>query len=106
MRGIRDDFAKYQEAGVTVLGTSPDPVQKLEQFKSVENLPFDLLSDEGHKIAEKYGVWVEKSMYGRKYWGIERTSFLIDAEGRIEKIFRKVKPKTHNAQVLAAIFNS
>ena len=106
MRGIRDDFAKYQEAGVTVYGASPDPVQKLERFRDVENLPFNLLSDEDHQVAEQYGVWVEKSMYGRKYWGIERTSFLIDAEGRIEKIFRKVKPKTHSAQVLAAIDNT
>lgn len=100
---LRDDIAKYQNAGVVVIGISPDPVKKQAQFKTKENLPFMLLADENHEVAEKYGVWVEKSMYGRKYWGAERTSFLIGADGTIEQIFRKVKPKEHNAQVLAAL---
>lgn len=100
---LRDDIAKYQNAGVVVIGISPDPVKKQAQFKNKENLPFMLLADEVHEVAEKYGVWVEKSMYGRKYWGAERTSFLIGADGTIEQIFRKVKPGEHNAQVLAAL---
>ncbi len=85
------------------MGVSPDPVTRLTKFKEKENLPFTLLSDETHTVAEAYGVWVEKKMYGRKYWGIERTSFLIDTAGNIETIFRKVKPKLHNQQVLSAI---
>jgi peroxiredoxin Q/BCP len=88
------------------MGISPDPVERLAKFKAKEDLPFRLLSDENHEVAEKYGVWVEKSMYGRKYWGNERTSFLIDSEGRIERIFRKVKPATHSEQVLAALAES
>ena len=73
------------------------------KFKAKENLPFILLSDEAHTVAEQYGVWVEKSMYGKKYWGVERTTFVIDPTGRIERIFRKVKPETHSEQVLAAL---
>ena len=75
----------------------------MAQFKEKENLPFTLLADEDHQVAEMYGVWVEKSMYGRKYWGVDRTSFLIGPDGTIEKIFRKVKPKTHSEQVLSAL---
>lgn len=88
---------------MVVLGISPDPVEIQAEFRRKENLPFHLLADVEHAVAEKYGVWVEKSMYGRKYWGNERTSFLIDAAGKIEKIFRKVDPKTHSEQVLAVI---
>ena len=102
-QGIRDDFQKYQDAGVVVLGVSPDSVARLVKFKEKENLPFTLLADENHEVATMYDVWVEKSMYGRKYWGIERTSFIIDAAGNIETIFRKVKPKEHNQQVLSAL---
>jgi len=102
-QGLRDDFAEYQSADVTVIGISPDSVKRQAKFKEKESLPFVLLADENHEVAEKYGVWVEKSMYGRKYWGNERTSFLIDAEGRIEKILRKVKPKTHSEQILACV---
>jgi peroxiredoxin Q/BCP len=100
---LRDDFSKYETAGVTVIGISPDSVKRQAKFKEKESLPFVLLADENHEVAEKYGLWVEKSMYGRKYWGVDRTSFLIDAAGNIEQIFRKVKPKQHNAQVLAAL---
>jgi len=102
-QGIRDDFQKYQDAGVVVLGVSPDSVARQAEFKEKENLPFTLLADENHEVAIQYGVWVEKSMYGRKYWGVERTSFIIDAVGNIETIFRKVKPKEHNQQVLTAL---
>jgi len=86
-----------------VLGVSPDSVARQAEFKEKENLPFTLLADENHEVAIQYGVWVEKSMYGRKYWGVERTSFIIDAVGNIETIFRKVKPKEHNQQVLTAL---
>ena len=86
-----------------VLGVSPDSVARLVKFKEKENLPFALLADENHEVAMQYGVWVEKSMYGRKYWGIERSSFIIDEAGNIETIFRKVKPKEHNRQVLTAL---
>jgi peroxiredoxin Q/BCP len=88
---------------VKVLGISPDSVERQAQFKEKEQLQFNLLADVEHEVAEKYGVWVEKKMYGRTYWGNERTSFLIDAEGKIERIFRKVKPQEHSGQVLAAI---
>ncbi len=86
-----------------VLGVSPDSVKRQAKFKEKENLPFILLADEDHAVAEKYGVWVEKSMYGQKYWGVDRTTFIIGPDGHLEKIFRKVKPKTHNEQVLAAL---
>ena len=86
-----------------VLGVSPDSVKRQAKFKKKESLPFTLLSDEQHEVAETYGVWVEKSMYGRKYWGVERTTFLIDPKGHVEKIFHKVKPETHSEQVLAAL---
>lgn len=88
---------------MVVLGISPDSVKRQAKFKEKESLPFTLLADENHEVAEMYSVWIEKSMYGRKYWGVDRTSFIIDAGGNIETIFRKVKPKEHNAQVLAAL---
>lgn len=102
-QNLRDDFSKYQETGVVVIGISPDSVKRQAKFKDKEDLPFMLLADETHEVAERYGVWVEKSRYGRTYWGVERTSFLIDTEGNIEQIFRKVKPGEHSAQVLAAL---
>lgn len=88
---------------MVVLGISPDSVKVQAKFKAKEKLPYSLLADENHEVAEKYGVWVEKSMYGKKFWGVERTTFLIDAKGAIEKIFRKVKPDTHSEQILAAL---
>lgn len=89
-----------------VIGVSPDSVERQAKFKQKENLPFILLADENHEVAEKYGVWVEKSRYGKKYWGNERTTFLIDADGSIDRIFRKVQPQTHSEQVLSAISGS
>ena len=86
-----------------VIGVSPDSVKRQAQFKAKENLPFILLADEAHEVAEKYGVWVQKSLYGKKFWGVERSTFIIDPTGHIERIFRKVKPKTHSEQVLAAL---
>ena len=86
-----------------VVGVSPDSVKRQAKFKAKENLPFTLLADENHEVADLYGVWVEKSMYGKKFWGVERSTFLVDPEGVIQQIFRKVKPKTHSEQVLAAL---
>ena len=100
---LRDDYPLYQEAGAVVIGVSYDSVGDIAKFKARDKLPFILLADENHEVAEKYGMWVEKSNYGKKYWGIERTTFLIDAGGVIEKIFHKVKPETHSEQVLAAL---
>jgi peroxiredoxin Q/BCP len=88
---------------VVVLGVSPDSVERQAEFKAKENLPFRLLSDEAHEVAETYGVWVEKTMYGKKYWGNERTSFIIGPDGKVEKVFRKVKPETHSELVLSAL---
>jgi peroxiredoxin Q/BCP len=78
---------------------SPDSVRKHQNFKKANDLPFILVSDPTHAIAESYGVWVEKSMFGRKYWGNERTTFVIDRNGRIKKIFRSVKPEGHAEEV-------
>jgi thioredoxin-dependent peroxiredoxin len=101
--GVRDHRDQYAELGATVLGVSPDPVKPIAKFVEQEQLNFTLLSDADHKVAEEYGVWAEKSMYGRTYWGNERTTFLIDADGKISHIFRKVKPAEHDALVLAGL---
>ncbi|MBI4891171.1 MAG: thioredoxin-dependent thiol peroxidase [Acidobacteria bacterium] len=100
---FRDGFPRFQAADAVILGVSPDPVARLAKFKEKYNLPFTLLADEDHAAAEKYGVWVEKSQYGRTYMGVERSTFIIDTEGRIARIFRKVKVDGHDAQVLAAL---
>jgi thioredoxin-dependent peroxiredoxin len=86
-----------------VLGVSPDPVKTQAKFKQTESLPFTLLADEQHAVAETYGVWVEKTNYGRKYWGVARTTFIIGPDGRIDKILHKVDPKTHSDQVLKTL---
>lgn len=101
--GVRDRRGDYQRAGAVVLGVSPDPVAKLEKFADKHGLAFALLSDEDHHVAELYGVWVQKSMYGRTYFGNERTSFVIGPEGRIAAVLRKVKPAQHDELVLAAL---
>ncbi|HET9719598.1 MAG TPA: thioredoxin-dependent thiol peroxidase [Solirubrobacteraceae bacterium] len=101
--GIRDHRDDYERAGAVVLGVSPDPVGRLAKFAEKYGLPFTLLSDEGHQVAESYGVWVEKSMYGRTYMGNERTSFLIASDGRIKQVLRKVKPAEHDQLVLGAL---
>ena len=85
------------------MGISPDSVKAQARFKLKQELPFTLLADVEHKAAEDYSVWVEKSMYGRKYMGIERSTFLIGPDGKIRKIFRKVKPAGHAAEVLEAL---
>lgn len=101
--GVRDRKADYAEAGAVVLGVSPDPVAKVKKFHEKYSLDFPLLADEEHSVAEAFGVWVEKSMYGRKYLGNERTTFIVDSEGKIAAVLRKVKPAEHDQQVLAAL---
>lgn len=99
--GLRDEMPRFQDADAVVLGVSPDPVSSHQAFKSKYDLNFPLLADEDHQVAEAYGVWKEKSMYGRTYMGIERSTFVIDAEGIVEAAWRRVRPKTHSAKVLA-----
>jgi peroxiredoxin Q/BCP len=98
--GVRDRTAEYDAADAVVLGLSPDPPAKLRKFADKHGLAFTLLSDEDHGVAERYGVWVEKSMYGKRYWGNERTTFVIDPEGRVRSVLRKVKPGEHDDRVL------
>ena len=100
---LRDQFPRFSGADATVLGVSPDDVRSHAKFRAKYDLPFTLLADTEHAVAERYGVWVEKSMYGRRYWGNERTTFLIGADGRIARVFRKVKPAGHAAEVAAAL---
>ena len=101
--GIRDRSGEYESAGAVVLGVSPDKPKALKKFADKYGLPFTLLSDAEHKTAEDYGVWAEKSMYGRTYWGNERTTFIIDGDGKIAHVFPKVSPKTHDDVVLEAL---
>src|SRR6185312_16388288 len=101
--GIRDHRADYEAIGATVLGVSPDPVKAVKKFHDKQSLSFTLLADEDHAVTELYGVWVEKSMYGRTYMGNERTTFVIDAEGVITDVLRKVKPAEHDNLVLGAL---
>ena len=100
---FRDQSAAYAVADTVVVGVSPDPVKAQAKFRTKFDLPFTLLADEEHAVAEKYGVWVEKSMYGKKYMGVERSTFVINKDGKIAKIFAKVKPAGHAAEVLAAL---
>ncbi len=102
---FRDHIQLFHNKDVVVLGISPDSVQSHKKFQEKYNLPFDLLSDESKKVLEKYGVWKEKSMYGKKYFGVERTTFIIDEKGKIKKIFPKVKVDGHIKQVLEALEN-
>ena len=100
---FRDQFPGFQQAGAVVLGVSPDPVKSHEKFARKFSLPFPLLADEDHRIAEAYGVWGEKVFMGRKYLGVHRVSFLIGGDGRIRAIWPSVKPEQHPAEVLAAL---
>jgi thioredoxin-dependent peroxiredoxin len=101
--GIRDRSGEYEAAGAVVLGVSPDEPKDLKKFADKYGLPFTLLSDAEHKVADDYGVWAEKSMYGRTYWGNQRATFIIDAGGKIAHVFPKVSPKTHDDVVLEAL---
>lgn len=101
--GFRDAWRKLRRRGTTVLGVSRDDVKAHRKFAAKHALPFPLLADDEHAIAQAYGVWVEKSMYGKKYFGIARTTFVIDAEGVITHVFEKVKVTGHAEAVLAAL---
>ena len=101
--GVRDHREDFREAGAVVLGVSPDPVARVKRFHDKYDLGFTLLADEDHAVAESYGVWVEKSMYGRKYWGAQRATFVIDPDGIVAQVIPKVSPATHDQQVLEAL---
>jgi len=100
---IRDRSAEYAAAGVKVVGVSPDPVGKVKRFHDKQSLNFTLLADADHAVSEDYGVWVQKSMYGRKYMGAQRSTFIIDRDGVIRHVIEKASPKTHDDEVLKAI---
>ena len=102
-RGIRDAWGEFAERGAVVLGVSPDSPKKHAKFREKYYLPFTLLADEDHAVSETYGVWVEKSFAGKKYMGVERSTFVIGADGNVVKVMRKVKPDTHADDVLAAL---
>jgi peroxiredoxin Q/BCP len=101
--GIRDHTADYDEIDARVIGVSPDPVAAVRKFADKYDLGFTLLADEDHTVADAYGTWGEKSMYGKTYMGVQRATFIIDADGRIAKVFPKVSPKTHDDVVLEAL---
>ena len=101
--GIRDHSADYDAAGATVLGVSPDPVKDVKKFHGNQSLNFTLLADEGHAVADLYGTWGEKSMYGKTYMGVQRATFIIDADGKVAHVIPKASPKTHDDEVLAAL---
>jgi thioredoxin-dependent peroxiredoxin len=100
---FRDEHAAFKKKGGVVLGVSPDDAKSHTKFIEKFSLPFPLLSDTDHKIAEAYNVWVEKSMYGKNYMGVERSTFVIGPDGKLTAIYRKVKPAEHTAEVLAAL---
>jgi len=100
---IRDGWAAFQRAGAVVLGVSPDKEASHAKFKAKYDLPFTLLADTDHAVSEAYGVWGEKSFAGRKYMGVERSTFVIGADGDVVKVMRKVDPKTHAGDVLALL---
>ena len=103
--GIRDAYGDFASRGAVVLGVSPDAESSHAKFKQKYSLPFTLLADREHEVAERYGVWVEKNSYGQKKMGVERSTFLIDGEGNVAKVMRRVKPDTHAAEVLSALPN-
>ncbi len=101
--GIRDSYDEFEQRGAVVLGISPDSETSHVKFKEKYGLPFTLLADPEHKVAEEYDVWKQKSFAGKKYMGVERSTFLIDSEGKIARVMRRVKPDTHAEEVLAAL---
>ncbi|MCU0365042.1 MAG: thioredoxin-dependent thiol peroxidase [Ignavibacteriaceae bacterium] len=100
---FRDEFPKFDKMKAEIIGVSIDSVESHKKFANKYKLPFYLLSDEKKEVVAKYGVWKEKNMYGKKYMGIERTTFIINSEGRISKIFPKVKVEEHNNEVMEAL---
>jgi thioredoxin-dependent peroxiredoxin len=101
--GVRDHLPAYEEAGAVVIGVSPDPVKAVKKFHDKQGLNFTLLADADHGVCDLYGVWAEKSRYGRTYWGAQRSTFVIDPEGTVATVIPKVSPKTHDDVVLAAL---
>jgi peroxiredoxin Q/BCP len=101
--GIRDTYGEFEAAGAVVLGVSPDDETSHVKFREKFGLPFTLLADPDHRVAEEYGVWVEKQRSGRTYMGVERSTFVIDADGAVKRIMRNVKPETHANDVLAVL---
>jgi peroxiredoxin Q/BCP len=101
--GVRDHRLDYEKAGAVVLGISPDPVAKVKKFHDREGLNFALLADEDHAVAESYGVWVTKSLYGRSFLGNERTTFIVGPDGKVAEVLRNVKPAEHDELVLRAL---
>jgi thioredoxin-dependent peroxiredoxin len=101
--GIRDSYEDFEKNGAVVLGVSPDEESSHVKFKQKYGLPFTLLADPEHEVANEYGVWGERKYMGKTYWGVERSTFLIDENGRVSKVMRRVKPDTHADQVLAAL---
>jgi thioredoxin-dependent peroxiredoxin len=101
--GVRDHLPDYEEAGAVVLGVSPDPVKAVKKFHEGQGLNFRLLADEDHAVCEQWGVWGEKSMYGRTYWGAARATFVIDEGGIVVQVIPKVSPKTHDEVVLKTL---
>jgi peroxiredoxin Q/BCP len=103
---FRDDYSAYQQAGVTILGVSPDTPKSHARFKAKFGLPFPLLADVDHKVCELYGVWGLKKFMGKEYDGVFRTTFIIDAQGKIARVFENVKPAEHSVEVLDALKDS
>jgi peroxiredoxin Q/BCP len=101
--GVRDHLPNYAEAGAVVIGVSPDPVRAVKKFADEQALDFTLLADEDHAVCERYGVWAEKSMYGRRYWGALRATFVIDPDGTVRHVILRVTPRTHDDEVLAVL---
>ena len=101
--GVRDHLPAYEQTGAVVLGVSPDPVGAVKKFHDKQGLNFTLLADADHAVCERYGVWAEKSMYGKSYLGAQRSTFVIDPEGNVATVIPKVSPKTHDEVVLAAL---
>jgi len=100
---FRDDYSKYQEAKVVIIGISPDTSRAHKKFKNKFDLPFTLLADENHSVCDLYGTWGPKQFMGKSYEGVLRTTFLIDSQGYIRKVFKNVKPAEHSAEVLEAL---
>jgi peroxiredoxin Q/BCP len=101
--GVRNHREDYAEVGAPVLGISPDPVAKVKKFHEKYDLNFPLLADEDHAVADAYGVWAEKSMYGKTYWGVQRTTFIVGPDGRVAEVLEKVKPAVHDELALKAL---
>jgi len=101
--GVRDHLPSYEDADAVVLGVSPDPVDRVKKFHDKQGLNFTLLADADHAVCDRYGVWTEKTNYGKTYWGAQRATFVIDADGVVRHVIPKVSPKTHDEQVLKVL---